>query len=201
MNEETLRPYITVVTGLPRSGTSMMMQVLRAGGMEVATDGLRAADESNPRGYFELEAVKQLRSPDDSRRWLGELRGKAVKIIFMLLYHLPDCFDYRVIFMRRDLSEVLMSQRAMLARAGKVPAAESDARLSEAFRRELERVESWLDSRRDVQRLTVDYGEFMKDARAQVGRVAEFLDGRLDATRMAAAVDGKLYRCRAPEPV
>lgn len=193
-NEETLRPYITVVTGLPRSGTSMMMQVLRAGGMEVATDSLRVADESNPRGYFELEAVKRLRSPD-SRRWLGELRGKAVKIIFVLLYHLPDCFDYRIIFMRRDLEEVLMSQRAMLARAGKA-AAESDARLSAAYRRELERVEAWLESRRGVQRLTVDYGEFLKDTRAQVRRVDEFLGGGFDAPRMAAAVDRKLYRCR-----
>jgi hypothetical protein len=195
MNEETPRPYITVVTGLPRSGTSMMMQVLRAGGMEVATDSLRAADESNPRGYFELEAVKRLRSPD-SRRWLGELRGKAVKVIFMLLYYLPDCFDYRVILMRRDLGEVLMSQRAMLARAGRAPAEESDARLSAAYRRELERVEAWMESRRGVQWLAVDYGEFMKDARAQVRRVDEFLGGGLDAPRMAAAVDGRLYRCR-----
>lgn len=187
--------YITVVTGLPRSGTSMMMQVLWAGGMEVATDGARAADESNPRGYFELEAVKQLRSPD-SRRWLGGLRGKAVKIIFVLLYHLPECFDYRVIFMRRDLGEVLMSQRTMLERAGRLPAAESDAQLSAAYRRELERLEAWLGSRRGVRTLTVNYGEFLRDPQAQVERVNEFLGRGLDATRMAAAVDGRLYHCR-----
>jgi len=106
---------ITVVSGLPRSGTSMMMQMLGAGGLAVLTDGKRGADADNPRGYYEYEAVKSL---GQDASWLASAGGKAVKIVSALLIHLPDGFDYRVIFMRRPIAEVLASQRAMLDRLG-----------------------------------------------------------------------------------
>ncbi len=108
---------IIVVSGLPRSGTSMTMKMLVEGGIAVLTDGIRAADESNPEGYYEFEKVKQLDKAGDLS-WLNEARGKAVKIISYLLQRLPDTFDYRVIFMHRDLHEVIASQNRMLERLG-----------------------------------------------------------------------------------
>jgi hypothetical protein len=108
---------ITVVSGLPRSGTSMMMQMLEAGGMQLLTDGVRQADEQNPKGYYELEAVKGLDKGEDTP-WLADARGKAVKIISFLLTWLPDTYDYGVIFMERNLDEVVMSQNAMLRHRG-----------------------------------------------------------------------------------
>src|SRR5438046_6429896 len=111
-----MKSYITVVSGLPRSGTSLMMQMLRAGGMPVRTDGFRKADEDNPRGYLEYEPVKRTR--EDSS-WVSDAVGKAVKVVYLLLRDLPDGFDYRVILMRRSLREVLASQSAMLMRSGR----------------------------------------------------------------------------------
>ena len=97
---------ITIVSGLPRSGTSLMMQMLEAGGMPVLTDGIRDADEDNPRGYYELEAVKRTK---DDPAWLHGAPGKVVKMIYLLLYDLPTTYNYRIIFMRRPLSEVVAS--------------------------------------------------------------------------------------------
>jgi hypothetical protein len=188
------RPWITVVTGLPRSGTSMMMQLLHAGGMPVSTDGVRAADEDNPRGYFELEAVKRLR---DSEPWpgLAALVGKAVKIVCPLLYYLPNDFQYRVILMHRDAEELLTSQRIMLEHRG-VPA-ETGHRLVDAIGHELDRVRLWTASRLGVEMLELDYGELVRNTRPHVETLDRFLGGSLSAARMTQAVDTSLYRCRA----
>ena len=120
---------IVVVSGLPRSGTSMMMQMLEAGGMNVLTDGLRTADEDNLKGYFEYEKVKALKT---DQSWLPEARGKAVKIISELLKYLPDTHTYRIIFMRRALEEVLASQDRMLIRRGVQPGGQADRRRNSA---------------------------------------------------------------------
>ena len=113
--KKTLGPPVTVVSGLPRSGTSMMMKMLDQAGLELVTDRLRQADEDNPKGYFEYEPVKQLARSAD-RTWLDDARGKGVKIISTLLRELPAHYNYKVVFMRRDLSEILASQAKMLAR-------------------------------------------------------------------------------------
>src|SRR5437868_1127771 len=105
--------FLTIVSGLPRSGTSMMMRMLEAGGMPVLTDKVRSADEDNPNGYFEFEAVK--RTKQDAS-WLDDSGGRAVKMVYRLLYDLPVNRNYRVLFMRRNLKEVLASQREMLRR-------------------------------------------------------------------------------------
>ena len=122
--------FITIVSGLPRSGTSLMMQMLEAGGMELLTDGRRVPDEHNPRGYFEHEGVKHSRN---DLSWLDHAAGKAVKVIHLLLLHLPAGRDYRVVFMERDIQEVIASQRAMLKQQGRTGAALSDAKLAEIF--------------------------------------------------------------------
>jgi hypothetical protein len=142
--------YVTIVAGLPRSGTSMMMQMLRAGGMALATDGRRAADEDNPRGYFELEAVKELPAVA-SASWLGGLCGQAVKMVHALLYHLPEGIPCRLILMERRLEEVVMSQRIMLERMGK-PVTVGDAEMAGIYAREMDRLRRWLEGRPELQR-------------------------------------------------
>jgi hypothetical protein len=189
MNNEV----ITIVSGLPRSGTSMMMKMLEAGGMPVLTDHVRAADADNPNGYYEFERVKQI-ARDQS--WLPEARGKAVKIISELLKHLPPDYEYKVIFMRRQIEETLASQRQMLIRRGEVINRAGDKRLAELFRRHL----VWLDSRLKKQANTglvyVDYGAVIANPVEQAKKVNQFLHHRLDIEAMAGVVDPALYRQR-----
>lgn len=184
---------ITIVSGLPRSGTSMMMKMLEAGGMPVLTDHLRAADADNPQGYYEFERVKQI-AHDQS--WLPEARGKAVKIISELLKHLPPDYDYKVIFMQRQIEETLASQRQMLIRRGETANRADDKRLAELFRRHL----VWLDSRLKKQANTdlvyVDYGAVIANPAEQARKINQFLHHRLDVEAMAGMVDPALYRQR-----
>ncbi|MCG3119536.1 MAG: hypothetical protein ALAOOOJD_01966 [bacterium] len=189
MNNEV----ITIVSGLPRSGTSMMMKMLEAGGMPVLTDHIRAADADNPNGYYEFERVKQI-ARDQS--WLPQAKGKAVKIISELLNHLPPEYDYKVIFMRRQIEETLASQRQMLRRRGEPANKISDQRMLELFRRHL----VWLDSRLQKQANTelvyVDYSAVIANPVAQAKKIKQFLSRRLDLEAMAGVVEPALYRQR-----
>ena len=185
--------FVTVVSGLPRSGTSMMMQMLEAGGMAIRTDHVRAADEDNLRGYYELEAIKHTRS-DPS--WLKEAEGKAVKVVYMLLYDLPLDYHYRVVFMRRDLREVVASQQAMLARRGEEGAGLSASQMAAVFERQLAKVDAWLAEQPQFEVLQVDYQRVIGDPCSVGRRVNEFLGAKLDVTAMAAVVDPALYRQR-----
>jgi hypothetical protein len=186
---------IVVVSGLPRSGTSMAMKMLEAGGLEVVSDGLREADVDNPKGYFELEAVKDLaRSPDKS--WLRAARGKAVKIISHLLKELPPEHNYRVVFMNRHLDEVLASQHKMLEHREEESATEDD-RMKELFGDDLWRARYALKKRPWFEAIELHYSEVVADPEAQAKRLNAFLGGTLDVERMAEAVDPNLYRNRA----
>ena len=184
---------ITVVSGLPRSGTSMMMKMLEAGGMQPLTDGIRAADEDNPKGYYEYERVKQI---EDDKAWLEDARGKSVKMIAALLKHLPPEYRYEVVFMRRDLEEVLASQRRMLVRRGESPDTVPDERMAELFQKHVEQVEAWIADQPNMTVLYVDHGDVLEDAEGQAQRVSEFLSHTLDVATMAAVVDRSLYRQR-----
>jgi hypothetical protein len=184
---------ITVVSGLPRSGTSMMMSMLAAGGMAALTDSLRAPDEDNPRGYFELERVKQL-AKDSS--WLAEARGKVVKIVSPLLKDLPADYHYKIIFMHRKMEEILASQRQMLIRRGEATDTVSDQKMAEMFRKHLLYVESWLDKQPNMSVCYVDYGRILEDPLKYAEIVSRFLDRDLDATRMASVADQALHRQR-----
>ena len=186
---------IVVVSGLPRSGTSMMMKMLEAGGVPIVTDGVRTADEDNPRGYFEVERVKDLeKEPDKS--WLREARGKGLKVISFLLKELPEDCAYRVVFMRRDLAEVVTSQNKMLDHRGEANPIR-DEKAIELYRKHLisTRVFTGMSPRFDV--LEVAYRDVLADPERLAKRVNEFLGGHLDVKRMAEAVDPDLYRNRS----
>jgi hypothetical protein len=187
---------IVVVSGLPRSGTSMMMRMLTAGGIEPMTDGLRHADGDNPAGYYELERVKKLPSGDTA--WLSDARGKAVKVIAALLFDLPDDYRYRVIFMRRHMTEILASQRKMLVNRGQDPDAVADDDMARLFEGHLERVERWSARKDNVSRLDIDYNALVTGGGSDGAElIASFLHRPLDVVAMAAVVDPALYRRRA----
>ncbi|HEY2774596.1 MAG TPA: sulfotransferase family protein [Candidatus Binatia bacterium] len=188
------RDFITVVSGLPRSGTSMLMRMLEAGGIASLTDRRREADEDNPRGYFELEAVKSLPASD---QWLSGAEGRAVKVVSALLDKLPPAHLYRVIFIERDLGEVLASQRRMLERRGEPTDRTSDASMAESFRRHVTAVLAKARARPDMRLLRVVHLEILADARATAVRIDEFVGGGLDRDAMAAAVDSALWRQRS----
>ncbi len=189
---EGKRP-IVVVSGLPRSGTSMTMKMLAAGGVPILTDHQRQADEDNPEGYFELERVKQLRH-DVS--WLREAGGKAVKIISFHLAELPEEHEYRVLFVRRALPEVLASQRQMLLRHGREAHAADDAQLADSYEKHLRQVYGWLARRRNVQTLFLEHRAVIAEPLSAAEAINVFLGGGLNAGAMAEAVVPELYRNR-----
>jgi len=186
---------IVIVSGLPRSGTSMAMKMLEAGGIPILADGIRNADISNPKGYYEYEPVKELDKGGDAA-WLAEARGKAVKIISFLLTWLPETYDYRVILMQRDLREVLASQNAMLAHRGEVPGAAEDEQMLRMYEDHLKKVARFMANRSCFSTLSVDYRDVVQNPRDAAGRINGFLGGTLDVERMAAIADPALYRNR-----
>jgi len=187
------RNTITIVSGLPRSGTSLMMMMLEAGGMPVLTDHIRTADTDNPKGYYEFERVKAI---ERDQAWLKEADGKAVKMISALLKYLPQNYAYRIIFMRREMEEVLASQRQMLIRRGEPTDTVSDERIAELSSEHLQRVATWIDDQPNIDVLYVNYNEILKDPLTQARRTAEFVDIDLSVEKMSQAVDSSLYRQR-----
>ena len=188
------QPMITVVSGLPRSGTSMMMKVLEAGGMEVFTDNLRVADEDNPKGHYELEQVKALKDGDDS--WIKDAPGKVVKVISSLLEYLPSTYKYKIVFMRREIAEILTSQKQMLIRRGENGDSD-DQKMAEQFQEHLKRVRVWLANQPNMEILYVDYNALMANPDPEIKTVAEFLGLSDHLEAMLAVPDKKLYRQKA----
>ncbi len=187
---------ITVVSGLPRSGTSMMMKMLEAGGMPIMTDGERSADVDNPKGYYEYERIKDLEKETD-KSYLAQGRGKAVKVISFLIKDLPDDNVYKVIFMRRDLDEVLTSQDKMIDRLGTDDAGVEREAMKEAYRNDIVRTRLLCRKRPNFDLIEIQYAATVSDPAATASQVNAFLGHRLDETAMREAVDASLYRNRA----
>ena len=185
---------VNVVSGLPRSGTSMLMKMLEAGGIPPVTDHIRTADPDNPKGYYEFERVKQLDKGDTA--WLKEAQGKAVKVISALLKYLPPDHTYRVIFIHRHMPEILASQRKMLIRRGEDPDKVGDEQMARLFARHVQQVEAWLKEQPNMSVLAVHYSDILADPRPHIERINEFLGGNLDTEAMTAVVDPTLYRNR-----
>jgi len=184
---------ITIVSGLPRSGTSMMMSALKAGGMMLLTDEVREADPNNPKGYYEFERVKKL--PKGDVAWLEIARGKAVKVISALLEYLPPDYHYQIVFMERNIHEILASQRRMLVRTGKEqqhPVA--DETIQQSYENHLSEVKSWMANKDWIDTLFISYNQILQRPLDEFNRVAEFLEDRVDPSAMAQVVEPSLYR-------
>jgi hypothetical protein len=184
---------ITIVSGLPRSGTSLMMQMLAAGGLPILTDGERQADADNPRGYYEWGRIKLLPQQPDC---IAEAEGKVVKAVTQLLFALPSGHDYRIIFMQRPLPEVVASQSEMIRRRGTSGAALPPAALIVGLTAHLNQVNVWLRERPGISILRVDHHEVLREPLKTAESIQTFLQQSLDIAAMAQQVDGSLYRQR-----
>ena len=170
-----------------------MMQMLEAGGIPVVTDNIRKADKDNPRGYYEFEKVKKIKE-DDS--WLEDCHGKAFKMVSELLHHLPGDKKYKVIFMRRNMEEMLASQKSMLDRLGREGANVSAEKLAELYKKHLRNVEDWLEKQGNIDVIYVMYNAILERPHENARMVSQFLGGRMDAEKMSAVVQESLYRQR-----
>ena len=186
---------ITIVSGLPRSGTSLMMSILSAGGLQVLTDNQRQPDTDNPKGYFEFERAKQLTQGDTD--WLEHVDGKVVKIISALLMHLPDSFDYRVIFMRRNMNEIIESQRKMLVRRNEMGDNHDEEKLKQLYSDHLENVSRWFQSQENVRSIELNYNELVENPAENLDAIERFLYQSFNTNAAIEVVDPNLYRNRA----
>ena len=187
---------IIIVSGLPRSGTSLVMQMLAAGGVKIATDNIRVADIDNPKGYLEFERVKKLRS-DSS--WLKDIQGQAIKIISPLLYYLPPTLSYKIIFVERNMQEILDSQKKMYQRLQKKSDDLEDSVLQEKFSDHLKKINDWIGQKHNIECHYVQYREILRDPLGQARVIERFLDVSLDLFDMSEVIDFSLYRNRKIE--
>lgn len=189
-----LNNEIIVVSGLPRSGTSMMMQILKAGGLELLVDNIREADDDNQKGYFEFELVKKL---PEQNAFLQNAAGKAVKVISELLETLPSRWRYKVIFMQRNMAEILASQKKMLKRRGKSTNAISDEELSSLYKLSLQHTQGWLAHQDNMEVLYIDYNQLMTNPGESLKKLNHFLNSALDLEEMLLVPDQRVYRNRS----
>ncbi len=194
-SEETIfdRPYITIVSGLPRSGTSMMMRMLEAGGIPALTDELRTPDDDNPNGYYEFEDVKSI---ENYTTWIDRAPGHSVKMVYSLLEHLPTDLDYRIVFMRRDVDEILQSQKTMLERRG-IQTDIPDATMKALFERQLRQFYTWLPSQTHLKLINVSYNQIISSPQTIIAQIDRHFDQTLDVESMTDMIDPVLYRHRA----
>ena len=185
---------VIVVSGLPRSGTSMMMKMLDASALSIMSDNERAADEDNPKGYFEYARVKDLKDEAD-KSWVREARGQVLKVISHLLETLPDENFYRVILVRRDFDEIIASQNKMLERRGEENQV-ADSTVKEAYIRHLVDIRYMVRRRPNFEMIEVQFMQAMEAPRIFATDVNKFLGGNLDVESMMAVVDLELYRNR-----
>lgn len=186
--------YTVVVSGLPRSGTSMMMKMLEAGGQMILTDSIRQADTNNPNGYYEFERVKKLKEGD--YEWIADSKGKVVKIVTGLIMQLPADHPYKIIFMQREMGEVLSSQKKMLGRLGKEDDKVADEKMAKIYQEHLKQVNAWIAKQPNIEVLYVNYNNMVSDPFDSLHKVNEFLGGEMDVNTMAGVVNKELYRER-----
>lgn len=191
--KNNIKGTITIVSGMPRSGTSMMMQMLQAGGLDILTDNIRSKDENNPKGYLEYQKVKSLAS-DNS--WIHEGQNKVIKVIAQLLQHLPASYQYKVIFMERDMEEIIKSQQIMLGKKSEVDKKIYPTVLADTFRKQLGKTRSWIKTHPQFEVMYVYYTDVINNPTEVAENLSVFLDADLNVSKMAEAVDSSLYRNR-----
>jgi len=183
-----------IVSGLPRSGTSLMMQMLEAGGITILTDGERQADENNPKGYYEYEAVKEMHTGNTS--WVKQGRGKALKVVSHQLEYLPRSYPYQIIFMRRHLDEIVRSQQKMMERDGVMPKSFSKEKLLAEYEMHLLHTLRWLDKQSNIEYATFYHHHILANPRQQAQRLANFLRQSMPIESMVQVIEPKLYRSK-----
>lgn len=184
---------ITIVSGLPRSGTSLAMQLLQAAGIEPYTDGSRSADVHNQKGYF--ESAKVLTLPSD-KSWVSQATGKSLKVISTLLRHLPTEFQYRVVFMERSMDEIVLSQQRMLEGLGKKGAGIAADRLAAIYAKELESVWAWMEKQENINSMRISYNELLERPLSVMPELIQFIDSRATSEELAKVLDHNLYRSK-----
>lgn len=189
-----LKDSVVVVSGLPRSGTSLMMSMLEATGIEPMQDGIREADIDNPKGYYEYERVKKIK---DDKAWLPDAKGKVVKMISRLLVELPGDFNFKVIWMRRNIDEIIASQKKMLVRLGTYDPSVKDDEIRRMLLRHVEKTLSWMNAQGNIEHLFVSYNKLMEDPKDEVKKLAKFLGEGAEADAMMERIDTDLYRNRS----
>ena len=185
---------IYVVSGLPRSGTSMMMKMLEAGGLTPLTDNIRIADDDNLQGYYEFERVKAMK--DGDVEWVSDAQGKVIKVISALLENLPSTYQYKVVFMEREMMEILASQRKMLERRGKPSNPAEDGKFAELYARHLEKIKTWLVSQPNMNVLYVRYNDMVTSPEEYAQKVAAFLGVPMNIAAMGNIPQEQFYRQR-----
>jgi hypothetical protein len=185
---------VIIVSGLPRSGTSMMMKMLAEGGLQIVTDEIRHADDDNPNGYFELETVKLLH--EGNFMWLRNASGKVIKVISSLLEYLPSQYSYKVIFMERELEEILASQKKMLLNRNESPKLD-DAEMEQQFRNHLAAMKAWLVRQANIEVLYVNFNALIADPKPFCIKISDFIGIPLIMDHMLSVPSEKLYRNRA----
>lgn len=174
----------------------MMMQMLEAGGFQIVTDNIRTADDDNLQGYYEFEKIKQLK--DGNSAWVGLACGKVIKVISALLEHLPGLYQYKIVFMERDLLEVLASQRKMLERRGKPVTEEEDVKFLNLYQKHLVKVKNWLSDQGNLDVIYINYNDLLDNPKKYAMEVARFMEAPLDVQRMASIPEERLYHQRNP---
>lgn len=187
------RETIVVVSGIPRSGTSLMMNMLGRAGLPLLTDETRGADESNPEGYFELAAV---RKTQEDNAWVSRAQGHAVKVIHRILPALPEVYRYRVILMHRPVAEVVQSQDRMLARLGADPSQLPEGRIEAIFKEQHEQTRALLEQEAHFDWIEVEYPELVEAPVRGAEQVIRFLELSAEPADVATAIDARLYRER-----
>lgn len=190
--------YITIVSGLPRSGTSMMMKMLDAANLPLLIDNIRQSDIDNPKGYYEFEKVKEL---EKDNSWLGQARSKVVKIVSPLLQYLDmdPKYQYKIIFMVRNLNEVFASQKKMSDRLNDESDTSNDDALRQHYIKHLEEIENWLESHDNVDAIYVKYTDVLSEPLMAAEGICEFLSLDADPEKVASVIDSSLYRNRSDE--
>lgn len=192
-HKDSKKQPVIIVSGLPRSGTSMMMRMLAEGGIPVITDELRRPDSDNPKGYFEFETVRQM--AEGNVEWLANSEGKAVKVISALLEYLPPNYSYKIIFLERDVHEILASQRKMLMNRNEKEMGD-ETEIEAQIQKHLLAMKPWLVRQPNIEVLYVNYNSLMTKPEPLCEQITEFLDLPLNQTRMLAVPDKQLYRNR-----
>ena len=195
MNEQCIdskKNEIIIVSGLPRSGTSLMMMLLEAGGIPILTDNLRTSDVDNPKGYYEFEPVKSM--PKGNNQWLSQATGKAVKVISSLLKFLPPDHCYKIILMRRRIDEIMASQARMIRNRQENSDRISDAEMSMLFEKHLHDISAWLKRQDYIEHIEISYNEILRAPETAHSVLSSFLDHALDTDQMISMIDRSLYR-------